>query len=69
MNAIKFKSIYQERVWGGRWLAEKFGRELPGEKQSGEVYGAGTSLLLPYSWQGELVSTGTCTTLVTDRFG
>ena len=38
MNIIQFKPIYQERVWGGRWLAEKFGRELPGENPIGESW-------------------------------
>lgn len=39
MNPIQFKPIYQERVWGGRWLAEKFGRELPAEGPIGESWG------------------------------
>ncbi|NDY95300.1 type I phosphomannose isomerase catalytic subunit [Wenzhouxiangella limi] len=38
MNTIQFKPIYQERVWGGRWLAGKFGRELPGANPVGESW-------------------------------
>lgn len=38
MQAIHFQAIYQERVWGGRWLAEKFGRELPGSNPIGESW-------------------------------
>ena len=38
MQPIVFKPIYQERVWGGRWLAEKFGRELPGDSPIGEAW-------------------------------
>lgn len=38
MQPIQFHPIYQERVWGGRWLNEKFGRELPGEEPIGEAW-------------------------------
>ena len=38
MQPIVFKPIYQDRVWGGRWLAEKFGRELPGDNPIGEAW-------------------------------
>ena len=38
MHAIQFHPIYQQRVWGGRWLAEKFGRELPGQNPIGESW-------------------------------
>ena len=33
-----FKPIYQERVWGGRNLKEKLGRELPEDKVIGESW-------------------------------
>lgn len=33
-----FNPIYQERVWGGRGLAEHLGRELPGEAPIGESW-------------------------------
>ena len=68
-------------------MAEKFGRELPGENPIGEAwemvdrpeaqsvctrtgqpYGAGTNLLLPYAWDGELICKEPCTVLITDRF-
>lgn len=38
MPILTFKPIYQERVWGGNWLAEKFGREMDGEKPIGESW-------------------------------
>jgi mannose-6-phosphate isomerase len=38
MNPYFFKPIYQERIWGGRHLAEMFGRELPPEKKIGESW-------------------------------
>ena len=38
MRSLQFKPIYQERVWGGRWLAEKFGREMPGDNPIGESW-------------------------------
>ncbi|MGB0743018.1 MAG: type I phosphomannose isomerase catalytic subunit [Opitutales bacterium] len=38
MRAIVFKPIYQERVWGGRNLEKKLGRELPAGKVIGESW-------------------------------
>ena len=38
MQAIQFEPIYQERVWGGRWLAEKFGRHRPADHPIGESW-------------------------------
>ncbi len=38
MNPIRFQPIYQERVWGGRWLAARFGRELEAENPIGEAW-------------------------------
>jgi mannose-6-phosphate isomerase len=38
MNPYFFKPIYQERIWGGRHLAEMFGRELPADKKIGESW-------------------------------
>src|ERR1700677_4533109 len=38
MNPYFFKPIYQERIWGGRHLAEMFGRELPPDKKIGESW-------------------------------
>lgn len=38
MKAIIFKPIYQERVWGGRKLEQKLGRELPADKVIGESW-------------------------------
>ncbi len=36
MQSITFKPIYMERIWGGRQLEERYGRELP---LSGVTYG------------------------------
>ncbi|MDT8321936.1 MAG: type I phosphomannose isomerase catalytic subunit, partial [Xanthomonadales bacterium] len=38
MSILTFKPLYQERVWGGHWLAEKFGRRLPEGKPIGESW-------------------------------
>ncbi len=38
MSILKFKPIYQERVWGGRKLEEKMGRSLPANKTIGESW-------------------------------
>lgn len=38
MRFITFKPIYQQRVWGGRGLETKLGRELPGEEPYGESW-------------------------------
>jgi len=38
MQLIEFKPIYMERVWGGRGLEQKLGRELPAEKVIGESW-------------------------------
>lgn len=38
MNPIKFQPIYQQRVWGGRALADKLGRDLPGSAPIGESW-------------------------------
>lgn len=35
---LPFLPLYQERVWGGRALAERLGRELPGEAPIGESW-------------------------------
>jgi mannose-6-phosphate isomerase len=38
MEILQFDSIYQERVWGGRGLAESFGRALPSGSLVGESW-------------------------------
>ncbi len=38
MKFILFKPLYQERVWGGRKLADKLGRQLPPGKRIGESW-------------------------------
>jgi len=38
MKAIIFEPIYQERVWGGRSLEQKLGRQLPESKVIGESW-------------------------------
>ena len=38
------------------------------EGESGAVFAAGSNLLLPYAWDGELICTGPCMLLITDRF-
>jgi len=38
MHPIKFKPIYQERVWGGRTLADKLDRDQPGDGPIGESW-------------------------------
>ena len=38
MKPIKFRPIYQERVWGGRALADKLNRDLPGSAPIGESW-------------------------------
>ena len=38
MRTLIFNPIYQERVWGGRNLAAKLGRELPADKNIGESW-------------------------------
>jgi len=38
MSPIKFNPLYMERVWGGRELAEKLGRDLPGRQPIGEAW-------------------------------
>lgn len=38
MELLQFDSIYQERVWGGRTLAESFGRALPPGRLVGESW-------------------------------
>ena len=35
---IKFKPIFKERIWGGRKLAEVFGKELPADVMIGESW-------------------------------
>jgi len=35
---IRFQPLYQDRVWGGRALAETFGRELPPARPIGESW-------------------------------
>lgn len=38
MDPIVFAPIYQERVWGGRELANRLGRTLPGTQPIGEAW-------------------------------
>jgi len=38
VHLIKFKPVYQKRVWGGRALEEKLGRELPSHEPYGESW-------------------------------
>ena len=38
MDPIIFTPIYQERVWGGRELANRLGRDLPGSQPIGEAW-------------------------------
>ena len=38
MEIFQFEAIYQERVWGGRALAESFGRALPDGRVIGESW-------------------------------
>ena len=38
MGILQFEAIYQERVWGGRALAESFGRTLPPDGVIGESW-------------------------------
>jgi mannose-6-phosphate isomerase len=38
MSALLFQPLYQERVWGGRALASRLGRTLPGEAPIGESW-------------------------------
>ncbi len=35
---LKFKTIYKERIWGGRTLASKFGKDLPEKVKIGESW-------------------------------
>jgi len=35
---LKFKPIYKERIWGGRRLAEVFGKDLPPGRKIGESW-------------------------------
>jgi len=37
-HLLEFEPIYQSRVWGGRALAEKLGRTLPGNNPIGESW-------------------------------
>ena len=37
-SPLQFKPIFQQRIWGGRKLAEAFGKELPGGKRIGESW-------------------------------
>lgn len=38
MDLIRFKPIYQTRVWGGRALEQKLGRTLPSDEPYGESW-------------------------------
>jgi len=38
MSPISFIPLYMERVWGGRELANRLGRELPGTQPIGEAW-------------------------------
>ena len=35
---LKFKPLYKERIWGGRRMAEAFGKKLPEGKKIGESW-------------------------------
>jgi mannose-6-phosphate isomerase len=37
-RVVRFRPIYHDRVWGGRRLAELYGRELPGDRPIGESW-------------------------------
>jgi mannose-6-phosphate isomerase len=37
-DLLRFRPIYQERVWGGRLLETSLGRELPGRRPIGESW-------------------------------
>ena len=37
-SPLLFKPIFQERIWGGRKLAELFGKDLPASKRIGESW-------------------------------
>lgn len=37
-DLLRFRPIYQERVWGGRLLETSLGRELPGHRPIGESW-------------------------------
>ena len=37
-SPLTFKSIFQERIWGGRKLADLFGKTLPPDKRIGESW-------------------------------
>ena len=38
MAIWEFEALAQERIWGGRNLAERFGRNLPDGKKIGETW-------------------------------
>ena len=38
MSPITFNPLYQERIWGGRTLATRLGRSLPGWQPVGESW-------------------------------
>ena len=38
MSPITFAPLYQERIWGGRTLATRLGRSLPGSQPIGEAW-------------------------------
>ena len=38
MPLLRFHPLYQTRVWGGRALAERLGRTLPGNEPIGESW-------------------------------
>jgi mannose-6-phosphate isomerase len=38
MQLLEFKPLYMERVWGGRGLETKLGRQLPTDQQIGESW-------------------------------
>ena len=37
-SPLLFKPIFQERIWGGRKLAELFGKDLPADTHIGESW-------------------------------
>jgi len=37
-SPLQFKPIFQERIWGGRKLAQLFGKKLPANKRIGESW-------------------------------
>jgi mannose-6-phosphate isomerase len=58
MNPLRFIPLYMQRVWGGRQLAERLGRTLPGTQPIGESWEIvdrtdEQSVVASGPWQGE----------------